>query len=77
MDLQLLLRMWKRSGRQDVLDRVTLTLGKMADEGRRLEALRNRLEDAILRTIPGTAINGARQPRVPNTTNISFDHVEA
>src|SRR5205085_10318465 len=54
-----------------------LALGKMADEGRRLEALRNRLEDAILRTIPGTAINGARQPRVPNTTNISFDHVEA
>jgi len=54
-----------------------LALSKMADEGRRLEALRNRLEDAVLRTIPGTAVNGARQPRVPNTTNISFDHVEA
>jgi cysteine desulfurase len=54
-----------------------LALAKMADEGRRVEALRNRLEDAILRSIPGTAVNGARQPRVPNTTNISFDHVEA
>src|SRR5205085_7751286 len=54
-----------------------LALSKMADEGRRLEAVRNRLEDAVLRTIPGTAVNGARQPRVPNTTNISFDHVEA
>jgi cysteine desulfurase len=54
-----------------------LALAKMADEGRRVEALRNRLEDAVLRSIPGTAVNGARQPRVPNTTNISFDHVEA
>ena len=25
----------------------------------------------------GTAVNGARSPRVPNTTNISFDRVEA
>ena len=31
----------------------------------------------ILRAVPGTAVNGAREPRVPNTTNISFDHVEA
>ena len=27
--------------------------------------------------VPGTAVNGAREPRVPNTTNISFDGVEA
>ena len=27
--------------------------------------------------MPGTAVNGARTPRVPNTTNISFDRVEA
>ena len=27
--------------------------------------------------MPGTAINGSREPRVPNTTNISFDAVEA
>jgi cysteine desulfurase len=54
-----------------------LAAAKMNEEGRRVEALRNRLEDAILRSIPGTAVNGARQPRVPNTTNISFDRVEA
>ena len=50
---------------------------KMADEGRRVAGLRDHLEDAILRSIPGTAVNGVRQPRVPNTTNISFDRVEA
>ncbi len=51
--------------------------GKMADEGARLSALRDRLEAGILAAVPGTAVNGARQPRVPNTTNVSFDRVEA
>jgi cysteine desulfurase len=51
--------------------------GKMADEAARLAILRDRLEEGILRAVPGTAINGARASRVPNTTNISFDRVEA
>jgi cysteine desulfurase len=40
-------------------------------------ALRDRLEEAILSTVPGTAVNGDRTRRVPNTTNISFDGTEA
>ncbi|HXH24347.1 MAG TPA: aminotransferase class V-fold PLP-dependent enzyme, partial [Vicinamibacterales bacterium] len=50
---------------------------KMAEEAGRLAALRDRLEAGILATIPGTAVNGAPTRRVPNTTNISFDRVEA
>jgi len=50
---------------------------KLSAEGARLGALRNRLEEAILASVPGTAVNGSREPRVPNTTNISFDAVEA
>ena len=50
---------------------------KMADEGARLSALRDRLEEGVLASVTGTAINGARTPRVPNTTNISFDRTEA
>jgi cysteine desulfurase len=50
---------------------------KMGQEAERLERLRDRLEEGILKAVPGTAVNGARQPRVPNTTNISFDRVEA
>jgi cysteine desulfurase len=46
-------------------------------EGARVAALRDRLEDGILQAVRGTTVNGARAPRVPNTTNISFDHVEA
>jgi cysteine desulfurase len=50
---------------------------KLVDEGIRLAALRDRLEQQILTTVGRTAVNGAREPRVPNTTNISFDRVEA
>ena len=49
----------------------------MADEAVRLSALRDRLEEAILRAVPGTMVNGARIARVSNTTNISFDRIEA
>ena len=50
---------------------------RMAVESDRIEALRDRLEDGVLRTVPRTTVNGARTPRVSNTTNISFDRVEA
>jgi cysteine desulfurase len=54
-----------------------LAARKLAGESARLGALRNRLEEAILAKVPGTVMNGVREPRVPNTTNISFDAVEA
>jgi cysteine desulfurase len=73
----------RRAGTENVLGIVGMgtaaqeTGAKMREEGARLSALRNRLEDGILRAVPGTAVNGARSARVPNTTNISFDRVEA
>jgi cysteine desulfurase len=54
-----------------------LASGKLEREMARVGALRDRLEAGILAGVPGTAVNGAREPRVPNTTNISFDRVEA
>ena len=50
---------------------------KLMEEGTRLAALRDRLEAGILRSVPGTAVNGLADARVPNTTNISFDRIEA
>ena len=50
---------------------------KLATEGPRLTALRDRLETGILDQVPRTAVNGDRGRRVPNTTNISFEGVEA
>jgi cysteine desulfurase len=40
-------------------------------------SLRDKLETGILREVPGTTVNGAPDQRVPNTTNISFDGIEA
>jgi cysteine desulfurase len=44
----------------------------------RIEQLRDRLEDEILRTIPNARLNGTsdRAKRLPNTSNISFEYVE-
>jgi cysteine desulfurase len=54
-----------------------LAAKKVTTDAARIGALRNRLEDAILERVPGTVLNGDREPRVPNTTNISFEAVEA
>ncbi len=54
-----------------------LAVEKMGAEAARLTALRDRLEREVLRLVPGTAINGGDSPRVPNTTNISFERTEA
>jgi cysteine desulfurase len=50
---------------------------KMESEGPRLAALRDRLEAGILSTISGTDRNGAASPRVPYSTNICVERVEA
>jgi cysteine desulfurase len=44
----------------------------------RIEQLRNRLEDEILKTIPNAHLNGTadRSKRLPNTANISFAYVD-
>jgi cysteine desulfurase len=54
-----------------------LAVAKLEGESARVGALRDRLETGILRAVDGTVVNGARDRRVPNTTNISFDRVEA
>ena len=51
--------------------------GKLVTDAARIAALRDRLERGILDNVAGTIVNGALTPRVPNTTNISFDGVEA
>src|SRR6476619_2236203 len=54
-----------------------LAVEKLAADAGRLTQLRDRLEEGVLSRVAGTAVNGVREPRVPNTTNISFDGVEA
>ena len=54
-----------------------LARGKMAAESVRLASLRDRLETGVRAAVTGTAVNGGAMARVPNTTNISFDRIEA
>ena len=44
----------------------------------RIETMRNRLEDEILRSIPNARLNGIadRSKRLPNTSSISFEYVD-
>lgn len=39
--------------------------------------LRDRLEQGLIAAIDQCGVNGAGQPRVPNTTNLYFDHLES
>jgi len=48
-----------------------------SSEYSRIRKLRDRLESTILRTIPNTFVNGDRENRLPNTSNIAFEFVEA
>jgi cysteine desulfurase len=54
-----------------------LALQKGESETTRLSTLRDRLEAAVLNTVTGATINGDPDRRVANTSNISFNRVEA
>ncbi|MBS1823855.1 MAG: cysteine desulfurase [Acidobacteria bacterium] len=46
------------------------------EEAARLAALRDRMETAVLRTIPDACVNGSRTHRLANTSNIRLDGIE-
>ncbi len=54
-----------------------LSRARLAEESARQAGLRDRLETGILDTVRGTAVNGASAARLPNTTNIAFERVDA
>jgi cysteine desulfurase len=47
-----------------------------ADPGK-TKGLRDRFEQSVLKSVAGAEINGEREHRLPNTTNISFDGIES
>jgi cysteine desulfurase len=48
----------------------------LAEDAARISALRDRLEQGLLSRVPQARANGARAPRTPNTTNITFPGIE-
>jgi cysteine desulfurase len=73
----------KRGGTENVAGIVAfgraaeLAMSNLEKENTQVRALRDRLENGILSTIPHTIRTGAKEPRLPNTSNISFDGVES
>jgi cysteine desulfurase len=73
----------RRGGTENVANIVAfgkaaeLAMGHLHEENTRIRALRDKLENGILSRISGTIRNGAKEPRLPNTTNIAFERVEA
>jgi len=49
---------------------------EMTDETARLRIWRDRLEDRIATLIPKVLVNGDREPRLPNTLNVSIRFIE-
>jgi cysteine desulfurase len=72
----------RRSGTEDVAaiagmgKAAELALANMREDSARVGALRDRLEKGLLERIPQCWVNGARAPRMPNTTNITFPFIE-
>jgi len=53
-----------------------IAMKNISDENTRVKELRDMLENTLLRTIPRTQVNGNREKRLPNTSNMSFEFVE-
>jgi cysteine desulfurase len=73
----------RRAGTENVPGIVAL--GKAAElamqgfergDDKKMSALRDRLQQGILAQVEEAAVNGEGAPRVPNTSNIYFDHIE-
>jgi cysteine desulfurase len=52
-----------------------LAAERLPEENTRVRLLRDRLEEGLLK-IPYSMVNGDREHRLPNTTNVSFEYIE-
>jgi cysteine desulfurase len=73
----------RRAGTENVAGIVALgKAAQLAKQGldrgddRKIAALRDRLQQGILTQVQEAGVNGEGAPRVPNTTNLYFDHIE-
>jgi len=63
-------------GKAAQLAKAALDCGADQKEEPKMAALRDRLQQEILAQFEDAAVNGDGAPRVPNTTNIRFDHID-
>jgi cysteine desulfurase len=72
----------RRAGTENVASIVALGAAcelaqtRLDEENIRVKALRDKLEEGLLKAIPRSILNGHKEKRLPNTANISFEYVE-
>ncbi|MCS5604406.1 MAG: aminotransferase class V-fold PLP-dependent enzyme, partial [Alphaproteobacteria bacterium] len=75
--------MGRRGGTENVAGMVAfgkaaeLAVASLKNDVPRIYSLRDRMEEGILGSIPNVTRNGAKEPRLPNTSNLSFADCEA
>ncbi len=73
----------RRGGTENVANIVAfgraaeLALSHLPQQHGLVRGLRDALEAGILAGVPAAARNGPKEPRLPNTTNVAFDGIEA
>ena len=53
-----------------------LAAQNLEEENNKVKLLRDKLESTLLKMCPGSRLNGDKENRLPNTSNISFEYVE-
>jgi cysteine desulfurase len=72
----------RRGGTENVASIVGLGVAcklakeSMEEERARIKKLRDRLENTLLQKIPKARVNGNKEKRLPNTSNIGFEFIE-
>ena len=72
----------RRGGTENVLGIIglgkacELTENRMNEDMQNISYLRDKLEQGILSSCIGAVLNGDKDNRLPNTTNISFEHLD-
>ena len=73
----------RRGGTENVASMVAfgkaaeIAMASLDKDLSRIRALRDRMEEGIFNTIEGVSRNGAKEPRLANTSNLSFANCEA
>jgi cysteine desulfurase len=53
-----------------------LAAQNLEEENNKVKFLRDKLENTLLKMCPGSRLNGDKENRLPNTSNISFEYIE-
>jgi cysteine desulfurase len=73
----------RRGGTENVANMVAfgkaaeIAMASLEENLDRIRALRDRMEEGIISSIEGVTRNGAKEPRLANTSNLSFTNCEA